>query len=115
MRIKKMPKRTSKLAIATLVIPVVMWGCHLCLLKLCGAFDGLPSENLQKRVEDVALLLLISSMFVGAILGSFALFYIKQNPDKLKGKRIAYEGMIIPLVLFLITLWFYVALMQGRP
>jgi len=92
--------KTSKLAIAALLIPVVMWGSGICIFEVCGSFSrNTVPQGAYAVLESFATFLTLTSGVVGIILGVLALILIKESKGMLKGKRFAIEGMIVAVAL----------------
>ena len=98
--------KTSKLAIASLVTPVVLWGSAFSLCKLCETLiDPIPS-GWRSYVWDLGVWLLVASVPVGFGLGIAALEWIRNSNGMLKGRRFAIEGIIVSVALGIVTFLF---------
>jgi hypothetical protein len=94
--------KTSTLATAALLIPVVMWGSGVCIFEIGDRF----ASNLEVEPGSFWYFLGISAagliLFSGPVglgLGIGALNAIKNSKGMLKGRRLAIEGMIVAVAL----------------
>ena len=95
--------KTSKLAITSLVTPVILWGIGFCLIKLCGTLVNPIPSGWRSDITDLGIWLILASLPSGLGLGIMALLHIKNKQGMLKGKRLAIEGIIITFALAVIT------------
>ena len=95
--------KTSKLAITSLLTPVILWGIGFCLIILCGTLVNPIPAGWRSDITDLGIWLILASMPSGLGLGIMALLHIKNKQGMLKGKRLAIEGIIIPFALGIIT------------
>jgi len=87
--------KTSRLAVAALVVPVIMWGAGICLLELKVSDDSWAIMPLGFS----AVFLILFCGPAGVLLGTKALRQIRTSKQKLKGRRLAIEGMIVGVAL----------------
>ena len=95
--------KTSKLAITSLLTPVILWGIGFCLIILCGTLVNPIPSGWRSVITDLGIWLIIASLPSGLVLGIIALVHIKNKQGLLKGKRLAIEGIIISVALVCIT------------
>lgn len=105
--------KMSKLAIASLLTPVVVWGSGFCLLKLCGTLANPIPTGWRSDITDLGIWLILLSLPTGLGIGIIALVCIKNSHGMLKGTRLAIEGIILSVVLAIIT--FLVGLITRQP
>jgi len=105
--------KTSKLAIASLVTPVILWGSGFCLIKLRGTLVNPIPSGWRSDITGLGIWLIIASLPSGLGLGIMALVHIKYKQGMLKGKRLAIEGIIISVTLVIIT--FLIGLITRQP
>ena len=68
-------QKTSKLSIASVVMPVAIWGTGFSLLKFCGTLiDPIPS-GWRSIVTDIGIWMMLLSIPIGLGLGIAALSY----------------------------------------
>jgi len=100
---------TSKLAIAALVTPVVLWGGGHCifLFSVPGTIvDPIPQawqSGWRSAILDISADLVVTSPLVGVVLSIAALIHIKHSKGRLRGKRFAIEGIIVSVVIVILT------------
>ena len=95
--------KKSKLAIASLVTPVILWASGFCLIIICGTLLNPIPSGWRSDITDSGIWLIIASLPSGLVLGIIALVHIKNKQGLLKGKRLAIEGIIISVALVCIT------------
>ena len=94
--INKRKPKTSKLAIASLVIPVSLWW----IAWLVMAIDVFTNTNLAFPLFPPLIYL---SLLTGIIIPTIALIKIYRNAQ-LCGARFAIEGIIISIILFCLSM-----------
>ena len=95
--------KTSKLAITSLVTPVILWGSGFCLIKLCGTLVNPIPSGWRSDITNLGIWLILASLPAGLGLGIMALVHIKNKQGTLKGKHLAIEGIIISIAFVIIT------------
>lgn len=101
--------KTSKLAIAALVTPVVLWGSGICIFEFLvpGAlFNPIPQawqSGWRSAIIDRAAGLAVISPLVGVGLSIAALIHITSSKGRLKGKRFAIEGIIVSVLIVILN------------
>lgn len=105
-------KKTSKLATASVVMPVAMWSTGFSLLKFCDTLINPIPSGWKSIVTDIGILMILLSILIGLGLGSAALAYNENDHKGSKNKRLAIEGIIISIVLGCITFLFALYIRQ---
>jgi len=100
---------TSRLALASFVIPALMWDIGWLLaaipLLIPSFFNWLSTEVILffSWLFLSALLILLSSP-IGIILAAFSLIFIRKSGGKLEGKRYAIKAIILSVILFILSI-----------
>ena len=91
--------KTSRLAVGTLAVPVMMFGVGLCIFEMGERLSFSSDSELVRTLGLFAIAWLLLCGPVGVVLGVLALHEIKNTKQELKGRRLAIEGMIIAIAL----------------
>ena len=114
-KIQDQKPKMSKLAIASLVVPVILWCSGWFLAAIGAILPKIFSYKFLLQIFDTFLfwffflltqLILLSSP-IGIALAISSLIFIGKSKGKIGGKRFAIEGILISVILFILNwlLW----------
>jgi hypothetical protein len=94
--------KISKLAVASLVAPVSLWGSAWFLVAIPVLIPSLSTMGIFNLLSIyLPLPMIFLSFLVGIALSISSLMLIGKSDGKMRGRRFAIEGIIVSVILFM--------------
>jgi len=101
-------KKISKLARASFIMPVLLWGAGLVLCRLSGPLTKpVPSSGLRGFLAKAGCVLLTLVIPVSLVLAALAIRRIKKSRSKLTGTYLALAAVVVAILLFMIAIYVF--------
>lgn len=99
---QKQKPKTSRLAVASLIVPVSLWGSGWFLVAIPVLIPCVNTVDIFHLLRVyLSLPMVLSSSPVGIALAISSLILIGKSGGKMGGRRLAIEGIVVSVILFI--------------